>query len=143
MKLKRFKNLIFLNIARYIPMPSRKVRPYFVHLGGVYVADYKTNFIGSGVIFDTNHPENITLERGSRITNGCVILSHYFNVKTRKHNIGNVIIGEGAFIGSNTVICKPVKVGKLAVIGASSVVTKDIPDNQVWAGNPAKFIKQL
>ncbi|MEQ3118726.1 acyltransferase [Parabacteroides distasonis] len=39
-------------------------------------------------------------------------------------------------------ICKSVTIGKNAIVGASSVVTKDIPDNEVWAGNPVRFIKK-
>lgn len=50
-------------------------------------------------------------------------------------------ISEGAFIGACSIILKGVTVGKHSVVGAGSVVTKDIPDNEVWAGNPAKFIK--
>lgn len=59
-----------------------------------------------------------------------------------RFRLGNVRIKENAFIGCNTVICNAVTIGKNAIVGASSVVTKDIPDNEVWAGNPAKFIKK-
>lgn len=52
-------------------------------------------------------------------------------------------IKEGAFIGVNTIITKPVIIGKCSVVGAGSVVTKDIPDYEVWAGNPAKFIRSI
>lgn len=45
------------------------------------------------------------------------------------------------FIGVGTLICNSVVIGDDAVVGAGSVVTKDIPANEVWAGNPAKFIK--
>lgn len=55
----------------------------------------------------------------------------------------SVIIKEGAFIGACAIILKGVIVGKHSVIGAWSVVTKNVPDNEVWAGNPAKFIKSL
>ena len=39
------------------------------------------------------------------------------------------------------IICNSVTIGEGSIIGAGSVVTKDIPANQVWAGNPARFIK--
>lgn len=42
----------------------------------------------------------------------------------------------------NTLVVKPVKIGEHAIIGAGSVVTKDVPANEVWAGNPARFIKK-
>lgn len=41
-----------------------------------------------------------------------------------------------------TLVVKPVTIGERAIIGAGSVVTKDIPANEVWAGNPAKFIRK-
>ena len=52
-------------------------------------------------------------------------------------------IGEGAFIGAHSIILKGVVIGKRSVIGAGSVVTKSIPDNEIWGGNPAKFLKKL
>ena len=45
------------------------------------------------------------------------------------------------FIGVNVVICNSVTIGKGAIVGAGSIVTKDIPPYQVWAGNPARYIK--
>jgi len=54
-----------------------------------------------------------------------------------------VVIKSGVFIGTGTIIMKGVTIGERSVIGAGSVVVKSIPDNQIWAGNPAKFIKDL
>lgn len=53
-----------------------------------------------------------------------------------------VVIKEGAFIGACSIILKGVTVGKKAIVGAGSVVTKNIPAGEVWAGNPAKYIKE-
>lgn len=53
-----------------------------------------------------------------------------------------VIIGNNVFIGMNSIILKGVSIGNGAVIAAGSVVTKSIPINEVWGGNPAKFIKK-
>lgn len=52
-----------------------------------------------------------------------------------------VLIGKDAWIGANVVILPGVKIGNYAIIGAGSVVTKDIPDNAIACGNPAKVIK--
>ena len=52
-----------------------------------------------------------------------------------------VIIEDDVFIGANTIILKGVIIGRGAIIGAGSVVTKNIPENEIWAGNPARFIK--
>ena len=57
------------------------------------------------------------------------------------HNTSPVIIEDESWIGANTVITSGVHIGKHCVIGAGSVVTKDIPDYSVAVGNPAKVVK--
>jgi acetyltransferase-like isoleucine patch superfamily enzyme len=52
------------------------------------------------------------------------------------------IIGSDVWIGNNVLIKGGVNVGHGAIIGMGSVVTKDIPPYEIWAGNPAKFIKR-
>lgn len=54
-----------------------------------------------------------------------------------------VHIGDNVFIGAHSTILKGVTIGENSVIGACSLVTKDIPCNQVWGGNPARFIRNL
>ena len=56
---------------------------------------------------------------------------------------GPIYIEEGAWICSRVIIIGPCHIGKHSVIGAGSVVTKNIPPYQLWAGNPAKFIKEI
>ena len=53
-----------------------------------------------------------------------------------------IIIEDQAFIGMNSIILKGVHIGKCSVIGAGSVVTKDIPAGEIWAGNPAHFVRK-
>lgn len=54
-----------------------------------------------------------------------------------------VVIGDNVWIGGSCVILPGVKIGNNAVIGAGSVVTKDIPDNVCAAGNPCKVIREI
>lgn len=54
-----------------------------------------------------------------------------------------ITIKKNAFIGGGSIILKGVTIGENSVVGAGSVVSKSIPDNEIWAGNPAKFIKKL
>lgn len=54
-----------------------------------------------------------------------------------------IIIEDGVFIGAGCFILKGVTIGKHSVIGAGSVVTKDVPENEIWAGNPAAFVRKL
>lgn len=54
-----------------------------------------------------------------------------------------VVLSDNCWIGANVVICPGVHIGRNAVIGAGSVVTKDIPDNVVAAGNPCNVIREI
>ena len=56
---------------------------------------------------------------------------------------GRVEIGEGSWIGIGVAILPGVKVGKNAVIGANLVITHDVPDYCIAAGNPARIISRI
>ncbi|WP_181044156.1 acyltransferase [Aureicoccus marinus] len=54
-----------------------------------------------------------------------------------------VFIDDDAFIGAHSIILKGSYVGKGAIIGAGSVVRGRVPDNEIWTGNPAKFVRKI
>lgn len=54
-----------------------------------------------------------------------------------------VVIERNAFVGAHSTILKGVRIGADSIVGACSVVVKDIPPGEIWAGNPAKFIRRL
>ena len=54
-----------------------------------------------------------------------------------------IIIDEGVFIGMNCIVMKGVHIGANSIIGAGSIVTKDIPENVVAVGNPCKVVKEI
>ncbi len=54
-----------------------------------------------------------------------------------------ISIGNDVWIGGGAIICPGVNIGNGVVIGAGAVVTKDVPDNVFYAGNPAKWIKDI
>jgi len=56
---------------------------------------------------------------------------------------GKVTIGNNVFICAHTTILKGVTIVENSIIGSCSVVTKDIPRNEIWGGNPAKYISDL
>lgn len=141
MKLKRLKTFLFLTLSK-LPMKGQ-VRCRLVKWGGVDCT-YNSAYIGRGVLFDSMYPENIHIGKRVHITARCVILTHYLDTSQKGiHWIsGHVYIGDKTFIGLGTIICKDVRIGANCIVGAGSVVTKDIPDNEIWGGNPARFIKK-
>ena len=76
-------------------------------------------------IYTATHPVNY-LERSSGLEYGKAIL-----------------IGEDVWIGGSAIICPGVKIGNRSIIGAGSVVTKNVPDDVIAAGNPCRVIKEL
>ena len=63
-------------------------------------------------------------------------------LQTEAHwKVENTVVRKGASIGSGATILSKVTVGNNAIVGAGSVVTKDVPDNAIVAGNPAKFLR--
>ena len=73
------------------------------------------------------------------------ILAHDASTKTflGYTKIGRVTIGNNVFIGAESVVLPGVTIGNNVVVGANSTVTKDVPDNVVVAGTPAKVICSL
>ena len=71
---------------------------------------------------------------------------HGINYKTRietKPKSSPIEIKQGVFVGGYCQILKGVTIGVGSVVAAGSIVTKDIPDHEVWGGNPAKFIRKI
>ena len=94
--------------------------------------------------------DNVTIKSGVQIWDGLRIKNNVFigpNVtfindivpRSKKYSTEFVktLIDEGASIGANSTIMGGVKIGKFAMIGAGSLVTKDIPDFALWYGTPA------
>ena len=99
----------------------------------------------AGCIIDYNHCFLITIGDNVTLAPRVHILAH--DGSTSKHlgytKVGLVDIGDNTFIGAETTILPNVKIGKNVIIGANSLVSKDIPDNCVYAGNPARYICSL
>lgn len=112
-------------------------------MGGVRFAD-SHGFVGENCTFDTMYPDHIHIGKSVHITANVTILTHYLDTSSMgiQWRSGHVYIGDRSFIGTGTIISKDVKIGENCIVGAGSVVTKDIPDNEIWAGNPARYIKK-
>lgn len=87
----------------------------------------------------------IVLEEEAHIAHHVLITTHDHGFDYRNEPVGkSLVIGRRAFVGSHSIIlfnCN--RIGNNAVIGAGSVVTKDVPDNAIVAGNPARVIKYI
>jgi acetyltransferase-like isoleucine patch superfamily enzyme len=72
---------------------------------------------------------------------------HAFNFEDRRNGLmgpsKEIIIGDDVFIGANTIILKGVTIGNRSIVGAGSIVTKNIPADEIWGGNPARFIRRV
>jgi acetyltransferase-like isoleucine patch superfamily enzyme len=62
--------------------------------------------------------------------------------KPEKIKASPVILKNGSFIGASSIILKGVTIGERSIIGAGSVVSKSIPKDEIWGGNPCRFIKR-
>lgn len=98
--------------------------------------------------------KEIIIGNNVNIGAGCMIMDSNFHstdwrdrLNRRKdienHRSNPVRIGNVAFIGARSIICKGVNIGDHTIIAAGSVVVTDIPANEVWGGNPARFIKKV
>jgi UDP-2-acetamido-3-amino-2,3-dideoxy-glucuronate N-acetyltransferase len=87
-------------------------------------------FVGHGVMFINDKYPRATSETGELQTDD-------------DWKVIPIIVKQGASIGSNATLLCGITVGSGAIIGAGSVVTRDVPDNTIVAGNPAKIIRRI
>ena len=100
--------------------------------------------------------DHVTIKPGVQIWDGLRIEDHVFigpNVtftndryprsKQYPQEFQQTIIKKGASIGANATILGGITIGENAMIGAGSVVTKNIPANELWVGNPARKIRNI
>lgn len=87
-------------------------------------------FIGHGVMFcNDRFPRSINKDGTIK--------------KINDWNLEPTIIKNNASIGSNSTILCGIIIGENSIVGAGSVVTKNVPDNEIWAGNPARFLRKI
>jgi acetyltransferase-like isoleucine patch superfamily enzyme len=86
-----------------------------------------------------NAKKGVIIEDGVQIGSHCSI----YSVSTIDNTAGKVILKENCKIGSHTTILPGITVGRNSIVGANSLVTKDIPENVVAYGTPIKIIRKI
>ncbi|WNS81188.1 acyltransferase [Domibacillus sp. DTU_2020_1001157_1_SI_ALB_TIR_016] len=131
------KNVILQTTMKNISRPEN-----------IYLGDYVS--LGSDLVMYATSNSRIIIGDGSIIAPRCKLITsnHNYDSKNMKsipfdnlNLVQDIVIEEGVWIGDSVLVLPGVRIGKGAVIGGGSVVTKDIPEYAIVAGNPAKVLK--
>jgi len=130
-------HFLVITLCRFLPFFELKNYLYRSLLGMKIGRDVS---IGLMAMSDVFFPHLISIGDNSIIGYNATILTHEFLVK--EYRKGPVEIGAGVLIGSNVTILPGVRIGDGAVVGAGSLVNRDIPPGALAAGVPARIIKK-
>lgn len=123
---------------------------YFRDCGVVFHG--KPKYINYDVDFDFTQPGMIHVGENTVIAKGTILLTHDFSIECGLVAIGKIDpnnemqflkeihIGRDCFIGARSFILPGARIGNNCIIGAGSVVSGEVPDNCIYAGNPARFV---
>ena len=140
-------------IVKYVKNPKRYNSKNFTKYlikKGVKIGKGTYFFAPENTFIDTENGYFIEIGEYCKITTGVRILAHDYSYSVLRrvyHTIPKkaalTVIGDNVFVGVNSIILCGSKIGNNVIIGAGSTVSGSIPSNQVWGGNPAKFICTL
>lgn len=86
-------------------------------------------------------PEGVTIGNDVFVGPHVCFTNDRYPPSQSKGDWETTVVQDKAAIGAGCTILPGITIGSNSIVGAGSVVTKDIPSNQIWAGNPAKFIR--
>lgn len=95
--------------------------------------------------FDDAYPELIEIGNNCVFATGSRILTHDAHplVFGKPVKTARTILGNNVFLGMNAIVLMGVTIGNNVIVGAGAIVTKDVPDNVIVAGNPARIIRAI
>lgn len=132
------------------PLTPRKLRPAILRVIGCKVG--KNVFVGDGVWIDGGHADMITIDDHAHVASGSRLLCHQRNLSDYKqgddyaklgYKIKAIHLCKGCLVGMDTFVMPGVTIGEGAIVGAGSLVTKDIPAWTIATGRPAKVLKEI
>jgi len=112
---------------------------YNIHIGAFFFSNYNCTILDVATVTIGDH-----VLLGPNV--GIYTVNHPLNSERRKSGLEHalpIVIGNNVWIGGHSVILPGVTIGDNSVIGAGSVVTKDIPTNVVAVGNPCKVLRYI
>jgi acetyltransferase-like isoleucine patch superfamily enzyme len=129
-------------IRLFIATIFRKIRVFKLRLKG-YDIPYSAIIEGS-VVLDKLYSKGIHIGENTLVAGGSIILSHDHckRVGNNQPYLIDTYIGKNCFIAVKSVILPGIKIGDGVIVGAGSVVTKDVPSGAIVAGNPARVIRE-
>lgn len=137
MKTRKLKFALRSTIAR----PVQYLRYLFYHYRGFDL--HQTVIMERNLNLDRLYPNGIHISKNTLIASQVSILCHdHCKRVDGQPLLADVYIGERCFIAVGAIIMPGVTIGDEVVVGAGSVVTKNVPSNCIVAGNPAKIIRQ-
>lgn len=118
----------------------------FPHLGGVVIGNSveigSCTAVARGTLSDTVIEDNVKIDNLVHIAHNCLIRNGAFVIACAEIS-GGVEVGRNSWIAPNSCTHQKVVIGEDSIVGLGAVVTKDVPANSVYAGNPAKKIRDL
>lgn len=118
-----------------VSAPLTTIRPHCVHIGKNVIVMPGCLMMSAG---------GITIGDGTMIAANVQLISNNHDLYERQIiTCKPIIIGKNVWIGAGATVLSGITIGDNAVIGAASVVTKDVPADCIVAGNPARFIKRI
>jgi len=114
----------------------------------IHMDDYSS--VGRDVIMYATPNSSIILKKGAIVAPRCKLITsnHNYDNETllsvpfdNRNIVKDIVIGEGAWLADSVIILSGVTIGRGAIVGTGSVVTKDVPDYAIVAGNPARILK--